>query len=191
MNLHFPQLPAAGIRLARCVSLTLLPMLTSESMALTQPIRAGSARSISAQSALLRPTYFSTPYLALLLPPTLQFQKAPPPIDPALRLVAGAPTRPGGTEEEIVAANRDSIVPRTTEEEPASAEATLTATKAVPVETSPLPKSSLPPVSILPDDTPRDIRAEDVLPFFQFPGGAPTAPTPGTIPPSSATYRQR
>ena len=45
-----------------------------------------------------------------------------------------------------------------------------------------------PGLSILPDDTPRAIRAEDVLPFFRFPssGGLETSPTP-----SSATYQQR
>jgi len=55
------------------------------------------------------------------------------------------------------------------------------------------------PVSILPDDTRREIRAEDVLPYFQFPGSTESgaAPVviinqaPATPPPSTATYRQQ
>lgn len=56
------------------------------------------------------------------------------------------------------------------------------------------------PVSILPDDTRREIRAEDVLPYFQFPGssdsGAIAIPViinqaPAAAPPSTATYRQQ
>jgi hypothetical protein len=57
------------------------------------------------------------------------------------------------------------------------------------------------PVPILPDDGSSRVRPEDFLPFFQFPGARPgpsestigvppSAPTPGQIPPSSATYQQ-
>lgn len=53
--------------------------------------------------------------------------------------------------------------------------------------------------TILPDDLRKDVRPEDVIPFFQFPGssGPPSVslPVPGQPPapaqiPSSATYRQ-
>lgn len=55
------------------------------------------------------------------------------------------------------------------------------------------------PISILPDDTRREIRAEDVLPYFQFPGSADSGTAipviinqaPAAAPPSSATYRQQ
>lgn len=60
------------------------------------------------------------------------------------------------------------------------------------------------PVSILPDDTRREIRAEDILPYFQPPGGTTDngtgalpmtvnpPQTPATTPPlSTATYRQQ
>jgi hypothetical protein len=49
------------------------------------------------------------------------------------------------------------------------------------------------PTSILPDETKQRVRPEDFLPFFQFPGGqsAPGANAPGTIPPSSATYKMQ
>lgn len=77
-----------------------------------------------------------------------------------------------------------------------------------PVATPSTAKSESPvnvgpaPVSILPDDTPRDVRAEDVLPYFQLPrqgdrssaGGnnppfTPALPAGATLPPSSATYQ--
>jgi len=62
--------------------------------------------------------------------------------------------------------------------------------------------SAPPPPAILPDDVGRKIRPEDLLPFFQFPGsgagadggnaaGPPAPPSPGTLPPSSATYKQQ
>lgn len=60
---------------------------------------------------------------------------------------------------------------------------------APPPNTSVIPAPAAGPgLAILPDDTPRAIRAEDVLPFFRFPssGGLETSPTP-----SSATYQQR
>jgi hypothetical protein len=56
---------------------------------------------------------------------------------------------------------------------------------------------------ILPDDTRRKVQSQDFLPLFRFPGGSgtspdvtvipsvPTPPVPGTLPPSSATYRQQ
>ena len=47
---------------------------------------------------------------------------------------------------------------------------------------------------ILPDELRREVRPEEVMPFFLFPGGgaqtAPKAASPGTQPASSATYRQ-
>jgi len=75
-----------------------------------------------------------------------------------------------------------------------------------PVVTPPPPV--LPPpaagksaLSILPDDTRPTSRAEDFLPFFQFPAGdgvnvvvpanAAKPSTPGQLPVSSATYQQR
>ncbi len=57
-----------------------------------------------------------------------------------------------------------------------------------------------PPTAILPDDTRPTVRPEDFLPFFQFPAGDVTVvvpasatrpPSPGQLPPSSATYQQR
>ncbi len=59
------------------------------------------------------------------------------------------------------------------------------------------------PLSILPDDTKREVRPEDVLPFFQLPQSSagvsvgvgipftPAQPSGTSLPPSSATYQQR
>ena len=60
---------------------------------------------------------------------------------------------------------------------------------------SSIPAGSKPALSILPDNTRASTRAEDFLPFFQFPSSngtnVATPPTPGQLPPSSATYQQR
>lgn len=68
-----------------------------------------------------------------------------------------------------------------------------------PVSTQPSGGKST--LSILPDDTRSSSRAEDFLPFFQFPAGdgvnvvvpasAAKPSTPGQLPVSSATYQQR
>jgi hypothetical protein len=65
----------------------------------------------------------------------------------------------------------------------------------------PQPAGGKSTLSILPDDTRPSSRAEDFLPFFQFPAGdgvnvvVPASvakpPTPGQMPVSSATYQQR
>ena len=52
------------------------------------------------------------------------------------------------------------------------------------------------PVPILQDTVRPQVQAEDFLPFFLIPGSArttgsaPTAPEPGKLPPSSATYTE-
>ena len=191
MNFSSPLLFAAWARLARRVSLTLLPALASESMvnvahgapsarATSSRMHSGSSRSVP-----------SVPYLTLLLPPPLRFQDAPPPIDTTAHLAAAAPPSPSGPLEALAVSNRDAAVTSTnaTGQSPATEE--QVATEGVMNEVSP-PQATRPSlVKILPDDTPRDVGAEDVLPYFQFPGTPPAAPTPSTIPPSSATYRQR
>ncbi|HRE83022.1 MAG TPA: hypothetical protein PLN52_18395 [Opitutaceae bacterium] len=192
MNFLSSQLFTSGSRLTRCVALTLLPILGSECHALTQPQRGAAQRRISPSVLSVTNAYRSTPYLALILPPPLHFRLAPPPIDPALRLTAGAPPRPGGALEDVAAANQDSAITHpedtdTTDNSPP--ETAVTETPSVEIRSAPTRKVT--PVSIIPDDTPREIHAEEVLPFFQYPGSVPNAPTAGSLPPSSATYRQR
>ena len=79
-----------------------------------------------------------------------------------------------------------------------------TAPDSIPPEAGPKPDqaSTLKLKPILPDDTPRPVQSQDFLPLFRFPGNGysepdvllpgsvPVAPTPYTMPQSSATYRQ-
>lgn len=182
----------SGSRLTRCVALTLLPILGSECHALTQPQRGAAQRRISPSALSVTTAYRSTPYLALILPPPLHFRLAPPPIDPALRLTAGAPPRPGGPLEDVAAANQDSAITSPDDSETTeNASSEKVAAEPSSMETNTPPARKMKPVSIIPDDTPRELHAEEVLPFFQYPGSVPNAPTPGSLPPSSATYRQR
>ena len=129
-------------------------------------------------------------YLALIGPAALRFAEAPielppeppvpVPIPPKLPTTAGAgpdtvPAIPTDTDVKLATDNPDKTGPFT-----------------------PDPKAPK-PVSILPDDTRHEIRAEDVLPFFQFPGAADSSSTaipfstiePVRAKPSSATYRQQ
>ncbi|MFT3783362.1 MAG: hypothetical protein QM790_15230 [Nibricoccus sp.] len=137
------------------------------------------------------------PYLVMVGPSVLRF--ADPEVLPSAEPIMPAkPKVPPATEEgpPKPAANLNSGQPATgpgTEQRSPTTE---------PNSTTP---DGTKPVSILPDDTRREIRAEDVLPFFQFPGGAETGgggaviavpltenqPQRPTAPPSSATYRQQ
>jgi hypothetical protein len=134
----------------------------------------------------------SRPYLSAIGAPALRFGEAPPP--PDLRPAAGAPPTP---KDEVAAAPAEVIA----HEAPIPAETPAATT--VPQNVKPEPvKRAAPP--ILPDDTRSKVRAEDFLPYFQFPGsasstgdvtvivpGAPAANAPAPLPPSSATYRQQ
>jgi hypothetical protein len=191
MNFSSPLLFAAWARLARRVSLTLLPALASESMvSVVHGATTARATSSRMQSGSSRSAP-SVPYLTLLLPPPLRFQDAPPPIDTTAHLAAAAPPSPSGPLEELAVSNRDAAVTSTIApgQSPSASEPVTSEGVQNEAVTPQAPRPSL--VKILPDDTPRDVGAEDVLPYFQFPGTPPAAPTPSTLPPSSATYRQR
>lgn len=155
----------------------------------------------------------SRPYLTTLGAPQLRFAQAIPPPDLTVHRTAAPPLPP---TDEIGQANTaaaaaafgsiDTLPGIQAEHTPDSAPP--------PPELGSLPESvhapdspaapKPPPISILPDDTRQKVRAEDFLPFFQFPGSGPgrselsvivpvppTPPAPGTQPPSSATYRQQ
>jgi hypothetical protein len=132
-------------------------------------------------------------YLAMIGPAPLRFadgeRPLPPepvfPPQPNPRQPVGAP-EPG--QKSPLAATEQVANPA----KPTTENTELTAT---------LTTSSLKPVSILPDDTQREIRAEDVLPFFRFPGASDSGavavpfttsePRGTTAPRSSATYQQQ
>jgi hypothetical protein len=130
-------------------------------------------------------------YLAMIGPAPLSFASGerPLPPEPVLPTPTKTQDNPLNPAQKLPVAATDSTASST----PSSSESTdLNAT---------VTTSSEKPISILPDDTRREIRAEDVLPFFQFPGApdtgalavpfTTTSPRGTTAPPSSATYKQQ
>lgn len=142
----------------------------------------------------------SRPYLTATGAPALRFGDAPPPPPPWVRPAAGAPPVPaqGG----VAAAPPDPTAESTPEMPDTPAPAAVTPDIILPPSPQPPAKVHAP---ILPDDTRPKVRAEDFLPFFQFPGSATNAgevtvvtpavpgqsPAPASQPRSSATYRQQ
>jgi hypothetical protein len=132
-----------------------------------------------------------TPYLAMIGPAPLCFASGerPLPPEPVLPSPAKTPDNPAdATHKNPIAATDTTASPTTSSPENTDLNAIITTT-------------SEKPVSILPDDTRREIRAEDVLPFFQFPGApdggalavhfTSSSPRGTSAPPSSATYKQQ
>lgn len=140
-----------------------------------------------------------TPYLLVCAPPPLRHaQPLPPPPEPGVRVCDHADD-PAAVAEEIAALNQQSALdapvgattgptPPGLSADPAAAAAT-TVNPVVTGGDTPAAIIVEPPaggVSILPDDTPVAVRAEDVLLFFRFPGSRPAQ---GLPPPSTATYQ--
>lgn len=190
MNLHSSSLHAKGFLLSRCAALLLLSYLASGSAAIAQS-RGGSARIYACSDAAGKGSAFGTPYLAVVLSPALTFQPVTPPVDPAVRLAAGAPLRPVVAIEDAATENNETAVAMapTLQSIPAPTDSQRSP-EPVTSESS-NPSKKLPPVAILHDDMLREVRPEDVLPYFQFPGSVLSSPQPAPIPASSATYRQR
>ena len=136
----------------------------------------------------------SQPYLRAIGPPPLRFlelevqSRIAPPISPTLS-VGALPTAGKRGDSSQPAAAKDARAPAvaTTAQAPQRQE--------IQVASRPAP----PP--IVPDEAAGRVKPEDFLPFFQYPGGqrpgqpdepakASSPPTPGQLPPSSATYRQ-
>jgi hypothetical protein len=140
-------------------------------------------------------------YLPAIGPPPLRFAQGPPPPDLSTHPAAVAPPRPSITEE-IAAANTASIKSATP-----SRSVVPEQDQTIPTEVNPV-ASGAPvkgpgnkePQALLPDDTQRETRPEEILPFFQFPGSGgttivvpsgATSQEPTRLPVSSAVYRQR
>lgn len=147
-----------------------------------------------------------TPYLLVCAPPPLRHaQPLPPPPEPGVRVCDHAED-PATVAEEIAALNQQSALglPAVASDAAATGPApagppAATGAAAAPgapgVTAAAGDQSAIivvePPaagVSILPDDTPVAVRAEDVLLFFRFPGNRPAQ---GLPPPSTATYSQQ
>jgi hypothetical protein len=192
-------------KLSRCLSLALLPALASEAHAVGQPQRKQSVP--SAQPVASTPKASAAPYLAALGPLPLRFAR--PGIEPTDEPPASPEPKPVAITE----------TPASTKDKPAAPleekiEVTKTPSNIPPLQSglAPAPLSEFsepypqPALPILPDDTKRELRAEDVIPFFIYPTNANRpgddgvrliAPLridqtqPIVPPPSSATYQEK
>ena len=143
-------------------------------------------------------TLESRPYLSAIGSPALRFADAIPPPDLTVRPPAGGPPSPA---EAHSTSSADTEKPDISLAAPTPAAAVAISSSVPSTEPAKAAPVKIPP-PILPDDTRPKVRAEDFLPFFQFPAPTangdvtvvapvPNAPTPAPLPPSSATYRQQ
>ena len=189
MNHCEPPHPRAAVRQAViCLSLGLLPVLA--------PHRVDAKPLLRPLFAVVSPASVSAPYLPAIGAPQLRFAEAalPPERSPQSAPVVAAVTPPS-----VATAPAESVPVAE------SAPATSAALNAHGDETraAPNPDRAKDPEPILRDDVRPVVKPEDFLPYFQIPGSArkpadvtllvpaPNAPpTPGSVPPSSATYTQ-
>ena len=179
-------------RALHCLAL-LLPVLAPETM-LAAP-RQRVALGLPVESPGTEPSA----YLPALGAPPLRFAEVAPPPDLVSRPAAAAPPQPALTRTEAsvalanAAAAQSAAISGARQARPAEGKAEVS---------SPAPDKPE-PLSILPDEARPQVRPEDFLPFFQLPGSAThpndvtlvvpvprAAPSPATLPPSSATYTQ-
>lgn len=117
------------------------------------------------------------PYLKVVPPPPMRFHA---PTDPIVATLASAtPTAPP-------------VEPVPIEPLPVAEEVSAKAEAANPEQPTPPTRQPETPdtitqPSILTDQNEPTVRIEDILPFFEPPG----SPRPGTLPPSSASYKQQ
>jgi hypothetical protein len=152
----------------------------------------------AAQQTLGLPQPVSKPYLVAMNPPGLRFREAAS-LAPLVRkpVATGSPVAATSPELSEVALANDHAAASTPPMPIAPPSEQIATTGSTPAKTEPTtPTSKAQP--ILPDDTRRKVQSQDFLPLFRFPGASgsnedvtvPVPPTPGTLPPSSATYRQ-
>jgi hypothetical protein len=134
----------------------------------------------------------SRPYLRVVAAPFLRFEDLPPPPDLSVHPPAGAPPKVPEKDKSSPDVVLPKPVPRNAESASRPNEIrTASAAAAAP----PAPAAPTPP-PILPDDVPIQVRPEDFLPYFQYPGmsrrvrGEGPAPAAPSLPASSATYEQ-
>lgn len=194
--------------LIRCLALALLPATSPDAVALSLAPRVAGKPPPDAgrPGRALFDVPRSRPYLPVVGPPALRFEDERPPPDLTTQPPAADPPLLGGLRAELAVANRESVVTAAFADPSDDISVPVLATHP-PAEAADLPKGSgyVPPsnpVSILPDDTRREVKPADIIPFFQFPGspGQPTlsVAVPGTVQApepaqarSSATYRQQ
>ncbi len=202
MNLREPPHLSGGMRRAlHCLIALLLPALAPDVVvALPRTRPPGSGPDLRNAEPL--------PYLPKLNAPALRFQEATPPPDLVTRPPAAAPPTPtlSPTETSVAQANAAAAQSAGVGTIPADGVTKLDsgATNPPAPAASPAQPPAKTPAPILPDSARPTVRPEDFLPYFQVPGSvrvpadvtlgvpaAPGAPAPATLPPSSATYRQR
>ncbi len=148
----------------------------------------------AAQQTLGLPQAKSRAYLTTGHSPALRFREAVP-TTPLLRkpVASGPPVAASAPEIAEVALANDHAAASTPPMPLPTPEPAANDTPPAKPEPPPAPK----PQPILPDDTRRKVQSQDFLPLFRFPGSpedvtaVPAPPAPGTLPPSSATYRQQ
>ena len=187
-----PHRPAGTGKALRCLCFLLLPASAPlGAQALPRSLSSVAATSDRADQ---------TPYLLVTGAPPLRFQETPPPPVPVVRLAAvPSPVTPASAD--IPAPINPSSEPSPTTTSPVAAIEPVS--PAHPTPDSPQAPAKT-PAPILPDNARPAIRPEDFLPYFQLPGSGrhsadvilvvpvqpSTPPSPGTLPPSSATYTQ-
>ncbi len=189
MNLPQPPSPQGGLhRIVRMLSLLLLQH------ALAPSTIDGHMRSLLPSKQGENPVGDgeSLPYLKVVGSEPLRFSALPPPPDLTGKPPGSAPPFPPPTPAAVA----------TPASAPAPAAPANNPEKKVddsPVSQAPAAPNN-PPPSILPDDIHPATRPEDFLPYFQFPSAdstnlgsasVPRPPSPGQLPPSSATYQQK
>lgn len=183
MNLKTRTLLAGVGRCARLLSLALLPALATEAgqqMAYRGP--SGSPTLREPHSDQAPPGH--RPYLTAVATPGLRLRESAPAPSYDLEPMAMSPVLPEeSTRPQTTASGKErpDIILATPPPKPA----TETRTKAG--------EEDIPP--ILPDDLRREVRPEDVMPYFTYPRagyflGIEVPPQPPSIP-SSATYKQQ
>jgi hypothetical protein len=167
------------------------------------------ATAYAAQQTLSLVMPISRPYLATFGAPALRFQEVPPPPPPLAKPIASGPPVAAGAPviAEVTLANDQAAasIPSLPPGKPQPEAKTPTLPAESPEATPPAekPHPTVQPLPIIPDDTRAKVQSQDFLPLFRFPGksgagedvtvvapGIPTPPSPNSLPPSSATYRQ-
>jgi hypothetical protein len=198
MTLSFESVPNRTPRLDRCRCLVLAYLLINAPLAtaLDMPQHTGATIAVRSNAELTLPASNRRgprTYLAMIGPGPLRFADPPPqlPPEPAIPKPPAPPPLPA---EHASAKTPGSAPPPGTKAEPAT-------TELVTPELAPSEINSPKPILLLPDDIKREVRPEDVIPFFQFPGSGenvsvsvPSTPAQPRAPgqtASSATYQQK
>ena len=140
----------------------------------------------------------SLPYLRYIGPPPLRFEQARPPPEISARPPPGP--APKTSEKTTSTLNRAPDPVKALVAAPVAAAEHAGKAEAISAGKSSARPDVIPagPAPLLPDEAGAKVRPEDFLPFFQFPGAhnpesktgtVPAPPSPGVLPPSSATYQ--